>query len=66
LKLIVNGEGREFAASISLQDLIQSLGLKRETVVAEVNLSVVQPACHGETLLSEGDRVELIQFVGGG
>ena len=66
MKLIINGEGREFAGSLSLQELIQSLGLRREALVAEINLSVIQPERHGETLLAEGDRVELIQFVGGG
>jgi len=66
LRLVVNGEGREFAPSISLEELIKSLGLRRETVVAEVNRSVVHAMSHSETRLAEGDQVELIQFVGGG
>jgi len=66
LKLSINGEWRDFPAALSLEDLFRTLGLRKETVVAEVNLNVVQASQHGETLLKEGDRVELIQFVGGG
>jgi thiamine biosynthesis protein ThiS len=66
LKLLVNGEQRECAPSISLEELIQSLGLRRETIVAEVNQSVVQTDRRAGLRLAEGDQVELIQFVGGG
>ncbi len=66
MKLSINGEWRDFPTPLSVEDLIKSLGLRKETVVAEVNLKVVQASHQGQTSLAEGDRVELIQFVGGG
>ncbi len=66
MRLVVNGENRDFTPPLSLEDLIKLLGLRRETLVAEVNLSVVKTDLHSKTSLAEGDRVELIQFVGGG
>ncbi|MGH7739815.1 MAG: sulfur carrier protein ThiS [bacterium] len=66
MKILVNGESKDLAADLHLEGLIQSLGLRPETVVSEVNLKIVQAADRGRTSLSEGDRVELIQFVGGG
>ena len=66
MKLFINGENKEFTDGISLEELIRQLGVRRETVVAEVNRNIVQAAQRAEWKLSEGDQVELIQFVGGG
>ena len=66
MKLIINGENKEVANGISVDELIQSLGVRRETVVAEVNRKIVQAGQRDGWKLSDGDQVELIQFVGGG
>jgi sulfur carrier protein len=66
MKLIVNGENKEFSDGITLDELILQLGIKKEAVVAEVNRHIVQPQMRGKHKLSEGDQIELIQFVGGG
>jgi sulfur carrier protein len=66
LKLVVNGEWKEAADSISLEELIRSFGIRKETVVAEVNRQIIQADQRASRKLSEGDQVELIQFVGGG
>ncbi len=66
MKVYVNGEVREFADGLKLEELMDLLGVKKETVVAEVNLKIVPPPERAEYWLGEGDRVELIQFVGGG
>ena len=50
----------------TLAGLIQFLDIRPETVVSEVNLKIIQTSERPGTLLSEGDRIELIQFVGGG
>jgi thiamine biosynthesis protein ThiS len=62
----VNGKPHDIAAEATLASLIQSLGHDPGRVFAEVNGSVVLPAeyeCHA---LHDGDRVELLAFVGGG
>lgn len=66
MKLLVNGEKKEFTDGISLEELIRQLGVRKETVVAEVNRKIVQNDQRSALKLSDGDQVELIQFVGGG
>jgi sulfur carrier protein len=66
LKVWINGESRDLSDGTHLAGLIQSLGIRPETVVSEVNLKIIQATERVQTKLSEGDRVELIQFVGGG
>jgi len=66
MELLINGEPKEFSDGISLEQLIQHLGVRKETVVAEVNRRIIQSEERGGCKLSNGDQVELIQFVGGG
>lgn len=66
MKLLINGEPKDFSEGISLEELIRSLGVRKETVVAEVNRKIIQMEQRSVQKLSEGDQVELIQFVGGG
>lgn len=66
MKLTVNGQPREVAASRKLDDLLQDLGITPETVVIELNRSIIPPEHVAATQLQDGDRLELIQFVGGG
>jgi sulfur carrier protein len=66
MQLIVNGEARVAADGISLGDLIDQLGLDRRKVAVERNLEIVPRSLHGETRLEDGDRIEIVQFVGGG
>ena len=66
MRLLINGENKEFMDGLSLEELIQRLGVRKETVVAEVNRQIVRADQRADWKLSEGDQVELIQFVGGG
>ena len=66
VRLQVNGQDREFPEGLSLEGLIQELGVRKETVVAEVNRRIVQGEQRASCRLADGDQVELIQFVGGG
>jgi sulfur carrier protein len=63
---LINGENKEFTDGISLEEIIQQLGVRKETVVAEVNRQIIQNDQRKACKLSDGDQVELIQFVGGG
>ena len=65
LRIHVNGEPREVAAATILA-LVEELGLDVRKVAVERNLEIVPRSLHGATALAEGDRVELVQFVGGG
>jgi sulfur carrier protein len=66
MKILVNGETKEFKEGLSLEDVIQQLGVRKETVVAEVNREIIQAGQRATRRLLDGDVVELIQFVGGG
>ena len=66
MKIVVNGENKELAGPASLEELIQQLGVRKETVVAEVNRRIIQLDQRSGLQLSDGDQIELIQFVGGG
>lgn len=61
----VNGEVRETTAATILA-LVEELGLDIRKVAVERNLEIVPRSLHGETALAEGDRIEVVQFVGGG
>ena len=66
MRLEINGERRELAKGLSLQELVQFLKLKPEQVAIELNQVVVRRAEWASTLLKEGDRIEIVHFVGGG
>jgi sulfur carrier protein len=65
LSIQVNGEERSVAAGTILA-LVEELGLDVRKVAVERNLEIVPRSLHATTALAEGDRVELVQFVGGG
>lgn len=66
MQMIVNGMSESLQEGITLHDLITSRGLDPSRVVAELNLAIVPGEEFPKTKLLEGDRLELLQFVGGG
>ncbi len=62
----INGESRDVAASITLAELILHLALAPERLAIELNQSVVRRADWPQTPIKEGDRIEIVHFVGGG
>ena len=66
MRIELNGETREVAEGTTLAALVQELGLGRFAYAIERNREVVPRARHDQTHLEEGDRVEIVTFVGGG
>ena len=66
MKLQINGDFREFNGPLTLSALVEILGLKPDRVAVELNRSIVRRDDWPETDLREGDRLEMVQFVGGG
>ncbi len=62
----VNGKRRELEADTTLAKLIEELGVEQKVMAAAVNMEIVKRDQWGVYLLKEGDRVELLHFVGGG
>lgn len=65
MRLTVNGEER-FETPASLGELVIRLGLDGRKVAIERNLAIVPRSLWGETALIDGDRIEIVHFVGGG
>ena len=61
----LNGEPRQVSAATILA-LVEELSLDPRKVAVERNLEIVPRSLHAVTALAEGDRIELVQFVGGG
>lgn len=66
MKIILNGNERELPAALSLTQLVEQLGMKANRVAAELNREIVSRELWPSTILHEGDRLELVHFVGGG
>jgi len=66
MKLQINGAEREFSSPMSLAALVDSLGMKAGRVAVELNRDIVPREQWATTNLAEGDRLEIVHFVGGG
>ena len=66
MNIILNGDSKEIPDSLALDALITELGLKSERLAIEVNRRIIRRADWPSTTLSEGDKVEIVHFVGGG
>lgn len=66
LTLVLNGERRVMEAVRTVAELVDALGLDPRKVAVERNLEIVPRSAYGRTELAEGDRVEIVHFIGGG
>ena len=69
MHFVLNGQSREFpqlAPGANLQDLIAELDLKGDRIAIEHNGNIVPRTEWAKTGLAEGDRLEIVHFVGGG
>jgi sulfur carrier protein len=62
----INGEKKELPEGLTLEELLERLGIRPGRVVVELNRDAVSRSAHGDTCLKEGDAVEIVHFVGGG
>ena len=66
MQIQVNGQSREVAENSTLTTLISDLALPSQRIAVELNRSVVRRSEWPTTELNEGDRIEVVHFVGGG
>jgi sulfur carrier protein len=66
LKLTINGQERELDAVENLSALIDRLGMRLDRVAVELNRQLVPRERWDATPVSDGDRLEIVHFVGGG
>jgi len=66
MRLEINGDEKQFVEGLSLAGLIEQLGMKADRVAVELNREIVSRTQWAETVLHDGDKLEIVHFVGGG
>jgi sulfur carrier protein len=66
MQVMLNGEPSEIGNNSTVAALLDSLAIGRERVAVEVNNDIVPKARYEAHLLCEGDKIEIVHFVGGG
>ena len=66
MTITLNGESKEITAGASLVDVLNLLELKPERLAIELNRKIIRRANWDSTTLHEGDKIEIVHFVGGG
>lgn len=66
MTLHINGQPREFPDSLTVASLVAHLGMKPDRVAVELNLEIVPRSNWDATRLKDGDKLEIVHFVGGG
>ncbi|WP_426011446.1 sulfur carrier protein ThiS [Caulobacter sp. DWR2-3-1b2] len=66
MRLLLNGEDRAFEGVSTLADLVSVLGLDARKVAVERNLEIAPRSTYAATALTDGDRIEIVTFIGGG
>jgi len=66
MEISVNGEQKAYPGPLSIDGLLAALSLAPAKIAVERNLEIIAKSRYGETMLADGDRIEIVQFVGGG
>ena len=66
MRLTINGEDRTIETAATVADLLGELGITATKVAVERNLEIVPKTAYGDTALADGDKLEIVHFIGGG
>ncbi len=66
MNITINGDEMVLNAPLSVAGLLSTLELEPRKIAVERNREIVPKSLYGETALADGDRIEIVQFVGGG
>jgi thiazole synthase len=66
VRLTVNGEERSFETALSVRALLTELGLEPAKIAVERNREIVPRSQYDTVAIRDGDRLEIVQFIGGG
>lgn len=66
LQIQINGDNKSFSDGITLLELINQIEMPAQRIAVELNREVVRRSDWETTLLNDGDKVEIVHFVGGG
>lgn len=66
MKILLNGKEKEIAENTIVLGLLNELEIKPQGIAVELNLEIVSKSKFAETVLKDGDKVEIVRMVGGG
>jgi thiamine biosynthesis protein ThiS len=66
MKLHINGEIRTFDAPVSVLEVLRAMNLPSQKIAVELNLEIVPKSAYESQMVAEGDRIEIVHFIGGG
>jgi thiazole synthase len=66
LRVTINGEERKFETAVSIDRLLGELGLEPAKIAVERNLEIVPRSQYRDITVADGDRLEIVHFIGGG
>jgi thiamine biosynthesis protein ThiS len=66
MTITLNGDRHEIAGPLSVSALLEQLDIDARRVAVELNLAVVKKAAYDSSVITDGDEVEIVNFVGGG
>ena len=66
MQVTVNGESRVLASALTVEDFVRNLGIDPRKVAVERNLEIVPKSTFGAVMVEDGDRLEIVHFIGGG
>ena len=66
MKIVINGEEKSFAEKTSLMNILKELSLEGKVMAAAVNMEIIKQDSWDTYRLNDGDKLELLDFVGGG
>lgn len=66
MKLVINGEEKSFESISNVLGLVEALGIKADRVAVELNREIVPRANWESAGIKDGDKLEIVHFVGGG
>jgi len=66
MRLFINGKEKELEKEMSIGQLLKARNIRPEVVTVELNDKIIERDKYGDTALKEGDRLELVYYMGGG
>lgn len=66
MRIVLNGAERTIPEGSTVSSLLEEMGIQAGRVAVEINLKILDPEEFARALIHEGDKVEVIGFVGGG
>ena len=66
MKIIINGQEKEFEENITLKNVIEQLQIEDKVMASAVNMNIIKKENWENYILQEDDKLELLEFVGGG